>query len=196
MWTAQRFCTAEIKPLILTGGKPPSRKLDFREQCIYKTRFVVHVTSCHREPGQEEKVHPTPQGMQGCVIQAVLWQGPGGIFTYWLGLSSPCPAQHLWQAKVKKEIEFTCDEWSIFLLVTSQVWNTAAQYVKEHCKPHWSQMVFKQYIVLEGPPSKENGRLHTSWWNRWSKIRRTSCCYSGISQAVPYCLRRQWTALH
>lgn len=48
-------CTAEIKPLVLTGGRPPSRKLDFREQCIYKTNFVVHVTSCHREPRQEEE---------------------------------------------------------------------------------------------------------------------------------------------
>lgn len=48
-------CTAEIKPRILTGGRPPSRKLDFREQCIYKTNFVVHVTSCHWELRQEEK---------------------------------------------------------------------------------------------------------------------------------------------
>lgn len=56
-------CTAEIKPLILTGGRPLSRKLDYREQCIYKTNFVVHVTSCHWELRQEEKEYLCPQEM-------------------------------------------------------------------------------------------------------------------------------------
>lgn len=51
--------------------------------------------------------------------------------------------------KTGDKLCFSCGEWSIFLLVTSQAWITTAHCVKEPCKSHWSQLVLKQCVILE-----------------------------------------------
>lgn len=100
----------------------------------------------------------------------------GVLSTYCLGLSLPCPAEPLSQAKGKKEIDF---------ISLSQVWNTTVKCVKEYCKPTSPTWFQSNMPYWKDPSWKKIGAcVSVGGMGGVKTLAPLVACYSGRSQAA------------
>lgn len=90
-------------------------------------------------------LHPGEQTASNRAVSFRLCPDQDHMVSSLIPCDSLCTAQPLSQAKGKEETDFIslAGSEAFLCFVTSQVWNTTAHRVKEHCKPHWSQLVLK-----------------------------------------------------